>query len=454
MSSIGVDSDEEEVVNMNRAPPPMPSSPDGADNKKRGRGRPPKRPQQAISGMRQQALVLEGDDAAAVNEAPGQVSTPTTLQQPAPKKPRAAGPPPSRSSYLSDDDSGKSDSDDDSDNVLNEFRGGPLSTEVAVCMIPKPDFGDEHHMWFQTTQVAHMATLFKCLSKLLTSAHIIFAPEGWRLTATNSKKTALISLRVTEQTMAEGLYECNYNYRVCVPIDELAYRLRMRRRAEVMTMELRGKRPKDIRLVFSSGRRVTEMILHLRQPDTVHIRVPELTYHTQVDLPADEFREVVNSVKSDTLITDVTFTKHPRKFTVTVKTMHGPIHTHFLPENSPDSVRFLRAAGTAGELVEEAEGEEGGGTVYKSTLALAEIVGFSEVTRASKWVCINMPEEQVPLRMSYAIAALGDIAFYLAPKVDGEEDAPDQDANNQHNGDEDGGGGQDGDEDNDEYNNE
>jgi len=377
---------------------------------KKKRGRPPKRPQQAVSGMRQQALNINNDEDDDDEEERGE------------KKART----------ISDSDADSStDNSDDENQVLAAFRGGPRAAP-AICTIPKPDFGDQHHMWFQTTQVGHMATLFKALSGLLSGgANVIFAPGGWRITAMNSKHTALISLRVTEQTMEEGIYECNYNYRISVPIDELAARIRMCRRFEVMTMELRGEQPKDLRMVFSCGRRVTEMDLQLRQPDDVHVDTPTLTYHSQVDLPAEELREVVNSVKSDTLITDVEFTKYPRKFTVTVQTVHGPIHTHFLPDSSADSVRFLRAANTPeGGLQEEpvsADATSSTTVVSKSTFALKEIIGFSGVTRASKWVRINMPEleaeQQLPLRMAYDVAALGHISFLLAPKFDDDDDA-------------------------------
>uniref|UniRef100_A0A6C0IV71 Proliferating cell nuclear antigen PCNA N-terminal domain-containing protein n=1 Tax=viral metagenome TaxID=1070528 RepID=A0A6C0IV71_9ZZZZ len=345
------------------------------------------------------------------------------------------GRPPKNSA--SDEESSDNDANSE-DKVLSEFTGGPRISPTAT--ITKPEYGkNEPYMWFVTTQVSHMATLFKTLSHLLPTTTVVFGDGGWRITDINSNKTAIISLRVTGATMAAGVYECNTNYRVRWPVDDLATRLRMCRRAEVMAMELRGKNPKHLHLIFSQENRITEMDLQLCSVGDEQLDPPTLLYHTQVDLPADQFRDVVNSVKGDSMIRDITFTKHSRKFTITVQTAVGPISTHFIPNKGEDSVRFLARHSEQGQL-ESVTNDDG--DVLKSTLSLKEIIDFSGVTKASKWVSINMPEfnpnaepQQIPLRMSYSIAALGVISFLLAPKMD--EDEPPATTGNSESNDED-----------------
>lgn len=318
-------------------------------------------------------------------------------------------------------------SDESESKPLAAFTAPARPYPSAVTTLAKPSFGDdEKHMWFQTTQVGHMATLFKCLSKLLpSSASVVFAPGGFRIVSMNSKKTALLYLRITEQTMEEGLYDCNFSYRVSLPVDEVASRIRMFRRTEVMSLTLRGQRPDTIRMDFCVGHRNTDIELRLRQPDDVHLEIPKQVYHTQVDLPAEEFREVISSVKSDNLITDITFTKHPRKFTITVSTINGKINTHFTADNSPDSVKFYCSGEGADEPTEEqTTDDEAPHETLRATFPIAEMIALTEVTRAAKWVNINMPEPngaQV-LKISYSLAALGELSFYLSQKLDAAED--------------------------------
>jgi hypothetical protein len=423
--------------------PFLPVMSSAGETQKRGRGRPPNRAQQSsTNGTRQLSLQVDDDaiDGGAGSE-DGEIDaeSPSTdaaapyydIESSVVLPPRSATSAPATKRRKSN--AGSDDDERSEDNVMAEFRNGPR-LDTLVNPIPKPDFGKENHMWFQTTQVSHMSTLLKCLSLLLTDANIIFAPGGWRITAMNSKKSALISWRCTDQTLEDGLYECNFNYRIRVPIDELAYRIKMCRRSEMMTLELRGDNPSELGLMFSRGPgRVTKMKLRLLTPDDIHIDTPPLTYHTQVDLPADELREVLGGVKSDSLIQDVTFTKSQRQFSILVSTVNGPIETVFKPDNSPDSVRFMIAGNDDRDTMIEEADSASVGTVYRSTLSLEEIISFSEVTRASKWVQINMPENDgptpLPLKMEYSIAALGKISFLLAPKVDDDEDGEDEGAN-------------------------
>lgn len=303
-------------------------------------------------------------------------------------------------------------SDDDENDVLDEFTAGALI--VPSTTVPKPDFGDSEHMWFQTTQVAHMSTLFKALSSLLSqSCVVLFSPNGWRITSMNAPHTAMVVLRVTNHTMVEGLYECNFNYRITLPIEEFSNRLKMRRRAEVMSMSLQGTKPDTMRLEFSSGKRTTEMDLLLRNDEDDQADMPKLEYHSQIDIPAESFREDLTCVRSDTLINDVTFTKTSRRFTITVKTGYGPIRTHYVySDDGGDSAQYKRYEAA------DISVDDNDAVVSEATFSLNELIAFTGVTKAAKYVQLFMPEEGAEILMiKYSLAALGEVSFFLAPKI-------------------------------------
>ena len=322
------------------------------------------------------------------------------------------------------------DEEDSDEGIIEQFKeGGALALVVqnAQSLLEVPDFGQEQHMCFQTTQVAHMATLFKCLSNLLTRAEIIFHESGWRIVAKNSNKTAIVYLRVSEQTLAGGTYECNSQYRISVPLDDISHRMKIGRKADVMCFYLSGENPDKLFMKFSTSGRITEADLILCDPETEHPVIPPVVYYNQVDLPAAAFKEIVNEVKSDSGIHEITFIKYRHKFVIQVGADQGPIRFKFGAENTEDSAKFFSGNDEGLQEVKETaqEGEE---KPLKSTFSLQEIINFTAISKTSKWVSLNMPEPDEngqitkALKISYTIAALAKISFYLVSKDEDDDE--------------------------------
>lgn len=397
---------------------------------KRGRGRPPKRPVQGGERLRETSI-----DMNSMPSTSGVSSSSTAAGQERVKRQRRA-----RKSDDEDDsqshDAGASsnggdDSDDDdaataaNDAEFHKFRDNmrmlvpATSTDIGTV----PQFGDKQHMFFRTTQVAHMATIFKCLSKVLSSSvEIIFFPTGWRITAVNSKKTSLVDLRITEHTLDEGIYDCNETYRVCLPLEELAGRFHMCRRYHVVTLDIvcDPSHVDAVNMSFRSGNKRADMPLRTLENYDDTREVPSMVYHNQVDLPADEFKEVVNAVKADTLISNIKFTKRRNEFVITVESSEGPISVSFVPDNSPDSAHFF----DDNDPTKPSE-------CLEASFSLHEIIAFTSISKASKWVRLNMPETHVnedgshvtlPLKVGYSLAALGEVSFFLAPRIPDENE--------------------------------
>lgn len=340
------------------------------------------------------------------------------------KRPRGR-PPKDAKRYDSDDDSSE-------DRALVDFH-----VPQKALQIPKPDFKGNKHMFFQTTQVNHMSVLFKCLRKLLTSAEVVFFAEGWRIVATNSSKTALICLRVTEHTLDEGIYECGATYGISVNIDEISHRIGICRKADVMTWSLQGDPQDDppdvLNMMFSQDGTLADMALQLRVPDTLAASMPDIEYNSKWDLPAEKFKDRIHALKGDTLIETITFKQYGgKRFTLSAESQYGPINFHFFSdgvavkyferdEKTGTLVPALTVAGDDPTLTAEEEA-----AVVKYSFPINEMMSFTAITKACKWVRLSMPETRMvdgfdkpkPLKLSYSIAALGEISFYLAPKID------------------------------------
>lgn len=345
----------------------------------------------------------------------------------------------------SNDDSSDDESSDEDDEVLLTSFSNTRALVPVAQVLTIPTFAGKH-MWFQTTQVAHMATLFKTLEKMMDAAEIVFHPEGWRIIALNGKRTGLISLRVTEHTLDEGIYECDTMYRVFVSMQDLSFHLRMFRRYHAMSICIEGQEHDvdEIRLRFTQGtEQDAEARMKCREPEIDQIRCPPITYFNQVDLPADAFKEVINSFKNDNMITEVTFKKTADRFTISVMRDRLPISVSFKPDiSSPDAPRFFSAKTNAdGQTVltqqdtaNPVAASEHDKAERSATFHMSEIVAITTITKASKWVSLNMPEPhqniKKPLKITYSIAALGELSFYLTEKLmieDGGEDNNDDD---------------------------
>lgn len=334
------------------------------------------------------------------------------LAQPVPARNHADA----RSSRSDADDDGDDDRSDDA--VLPEFRSGYDQDRVvplAECPIPKPSF-DGAYMWFQTTQVNHMWTILSCLRALLSVAEIKFTETGIRMNAVDNTHVCMVSLHITNDTLEEGIYECNHNYCVAVDIDEWAKRLKMGKGDEYMTMSLDGPDPDSLDIKFALRQRMGRMPLSLNTPLDDRFNIPPLVYRNQVDMLSAEFKEAIGHFKSDSDIQRVTFIKTRSVFTISVRTLKGPIEYSWGAQER-DTIRFR-----------DTDDNE---TTLRATFILSKVINATKVTKATKWVNINMPEPPsdgasngLPLKISYTLAALGDISFYVAPTVDDDDEPP------------------------------
>lgn len=329
-----------------------------------------------------------------------------------------------------DDSDDDDDNDDDDDDDLDMTFTNALAKSRVSQVLSVPDFGGKPHMWFQTTQVAHMATLFKTLEKMLENTEIVFHPEGWRILAVTASRSVMISLRVTEHTLDEGIYDCNAIYPIAISVADFSFRIRMFRRYHSMSLSIEVP-PDDVNHInmrFCQGtEQIADAKLVTRERSDEQMHCPPMMYRNQIDLPADAFKDVINSFKNDSFISAVTFTKTRDKFTVSVVRESGRIAVSFKPDaNSDDATRFFTAkTNDDGETVltqqDAAMLAADTSAECSATFIMSDIVAITTVAKAAKWVSLNMPEHnengQKPLKITYSIAALGELSFYVSEKT-------------------------------------
>lgn len=309
---------------------------------------------------------------------------------------------------------------DDNDQVDEAFRdrpskrtgdSTPRATTIRNCPIQPPKIKGPH-MWFQTTQVEHLYTITQCLRSLLTNTEIVFSPHGMRIANPDPTHICFVDLRITVDTLEEGIYICNHDYRIAVDMDEFGNHMKMAKRDEFLVYELRGADPDYLHLRTFQDTRIGNQAIRLNNPEEDHSVIPPLQYRNQISMLSNEFKDVINLFKTDSTIKHVTLEKTPLKFSIKAENMRGTFCYDYYADED--------------ETVRIQNDPDDKDAVLSGKFSLNKLINFARVTKATKYVNINLPEltedgeTTKPLRIKYDLAALGDITFLLAPYVDAE----------------------------------
>jgi len=167
-----------------------------------------------------------------------------------------------------------------------------------------------------------------------------------------------------------------------------------------------------ISFVFETEKadKVSDFELKLMQIDQDHLGIPDTEYSCNVTMPSGEFQKICRdlSVLGDTC--KIACTKEGIKFSVDGDLGTGNI-TH--------------RATTDSDKKEEEHTVIQMDDPVALNFALNYLCQFTRATALSKTVHLRM-SESVPLVVEYPMGDLGNVRFYLAPKIDGEGDGEDE----------------------------
>lgn len=163
-----------------------------------------------------------------------------------------------------------------------------------------------------------------------------------------------------------------------------------------------------VTLVFenSEADRISEFELKLMDIDSDHLGIPDTDYKCKVKMPSGEFQRIVRDMAALGDTCTIGVTKEGIKFHV-----KGDIGTGSI----------IRKHNKAAEKEDEhtvIEMEE----PTELTFALRYLNYFTKATPLSGQVVLNMTKD-VPLVVSYRAENLGEMRFFLAPKIDEEATA-------------------------------
>ncbi|KAL0916270.1 hypothetical protein M5K25_013765 [Dendrobium thyrsiflorum] len=246
--------------------------------------------------------------------------------------------------------------------------------------------------------------VLEAIKDLVTDANFDCSATGFSLQAMDSSHVALVALLLRSEGFEH--YRCDRNISMGMNLNNMSKMLKCAGNDDIIT--IKGDDGSDtVTFMFESPNqdKISDFEMKLMDIDSEHLGIPEAEYHAIVKMPSSEFGRICKDLSSigDTVVISVS--KEGVKFSTRGdigsanivcrqnKTVDKPEEATIIEMNEPVSLTF----------------------------ALRYLNSFTKATTLSESVTISLSSE-LPVVVEYKIADMGYIRFYLAPKIEDEEE--------------------------------
>ncbi|XP_005092985.1 proliferating cell nuclear antigen [Aplysia californica] len=252
-------------------------------------------------------------------------------------------------------------------------------------------------------QGSMLKKIMESIKDLLTEAIFDCSSTGITLQAMDSSHVSLVAMSMKSDGF--DTYRCDRNLSMGIHLPSLSKIMRCAGNDDIITMKAADEAD-TVSLVFEAPNqeKVSDYEMKLIDLDTEHLGIPETEYSCIVKLPSAEFQRICRDLSQlgDSVV--IACTKEGVKFSAS-----GELGT--------GNIKLSQNASTDKE--EEAVVVDMNEAVCL-TFALRYLNFFTKATPLSPQVTLSMSQD-VPLVVEYKIADMGYLRFYLAPKIEDQE---------------------------------
>ncbi|KAK9124388.1 hypothetical protein Sjap_013990 [Stephania japonica] len=261
--------------------------------------------------------------------------------------------------------------------------------------------------------------VLESIKDLVNDANFDCSATGFSLQAMDSSHVALVALLLRSEGFEH--YRCDRNISMGMNLGNMSKMLKCAGNDDIITIKAddgsdtglcgfeEGFLIGDVVVEVLDQDKIADFEMKLMDIDSEHLGIPEAEYQAIVRMPSAEFARICKDLSSigDTVVISVT--KEGVKFST-----QGDIGT----------ANIVCRQNTTVDKPEEATVIEMQQPV-SLTFALRYMNSFTKATPLSNTVTISLSTE-LPVVVEYKIAEMGYIRFYLAPKIeeDDEETKP------------------------------
>ncbi|KAM7270049.1 hypothetical protein ACFE04_029263 [Oxalis oulophora] len=246
--------------------------------------------------------------------------------------------------------------------------------------------------------------VLESMKDLVNDANFDCSSTGFSLQAMDSSHVALVSLLLRSEGFEH--YRCDRNLSMGMNLGNVAKLLRCADNDDIITLKADdGGDTLTFMFESPSQDKISDYEMKLMDIDSEHLGIPEAEYQSIVRMPSSEFATICKDLSTigDTVVISVT--KEGVKFST-----KGDIGTANIVLRQNNSVDKPENA----VIIEMDE-------PVSLTFALRYMNSFAKATPLAGQVTISLSSE-LPVVVEYKIAEIGYLRFYLAPKVEEEDE--------------------------------
>ncbi|KAI3778002.1 hypothetical protein L2E82_06949 [Cichorium intybus] len=246
--------------------------------------------------------------------------------------------------------------------------------------------------------------VMESIKDLVNDANFDCSATGFSLQAMDSSHVALVSLLLRSEGFEH--YRCDRNLSMGMNLGNMAKMLRCAGNDDIVTIKA-DDGGDCVTFMFESPNqdKIADFEMKLMDIDSEHLGIPEAEYEAIVRMPSSEFARICKDLSTigDTVVISVT--KEGVKFST-----RGDIGT----------ANIVCRQNTSVDKPEEATIIEMQ-TPVSLTFALRYMNSFTKATPLASQVTVSLSSE-LPIVVEYKIAEMGYLRFYLAPKIEEDEE--------------------------------
>ncbi|KAI6171851.1 Proliferating cell nuclear antigen [Aphelenchoides besseyi] len=268
------------------------------------------------------------------------------------------------------------------------------------------------------TKAKELVKIVESIKELITDAPFDCTENAMTLQAMDSSHVALVSLRLGQHIFE--VYRCDRAINLGLSFTQMAKALKCAGNDDTCTITYNEDSDEHLMFTFIDEKyqRKQDVTIKLLDIDSEHLGVPDTKYTTMLNMSSNEFRKIVTDLQmfGDSVI--ITATKGEVKFET-----HGENGGH---------VVFLKSTDDSSDIEDEENDESEKkkddrrvqlicGEKVKLAFSLKYFVQFSKASVLSSRVRMHL-SSKVPAVVEFKIKDDGFLKFFLAPKIDDDDD--------------------------------
>ncbi|WIA10126.1 hypothetical protein OEZ86_000290 [Tetradesmus obliquus] len=259
------------------------------------------------------------------------------------------------------------------------------------------------------TQGGLLKKLVEAVKDLVTDGNFEATEAGISLQAMDTSHVCLVAL----QLRGDGFenFRCDRNVTLGIQLANLSKLLKCAGNDDIITLKA-DDQPDVITMTFEDPKteRFADFSLKLMDIDSEHLGIPETEYSATIRMPSAEYARICKDLSSIGETVVISATKEGVKFSTS-----GDVGTANITVRS----------NTAADLKPEQQTTVELGEPVALTFALRYLNSFAKAASLASQVQLSMTKD-LPVVVEFTISDMGHLKFYLAPKIDEDEDMGDE----------------------------